>query len=167
MPDVTLAVVLHIRKSGGIMAKKRARKTTAKGLTSQPLTPSFNEMFPTIARWISQEEGWVELGADHYSRSASDDIGEDAVAYTTRKAPSEVARELGDAWQPADEFVDASGVYLRYADDAVVILPLAVGSLILVEKLSTAYPRYHGIVGGFWGWGRGASLRGGGPGAGK
>jgi hypothetical protein len=26
-------------------------------------------MFPTIARWISQEEGWVELGADHYSRS--------------------------------------------------------------------------------------------------
>jgi hypothetical protein len=69
MPDVTLAVVLHIRKSGGIMAKKRARKTTAKGLTSQPLTPSFDEMFPTIARWISQEEGWVELGADHYSRS--------------------------------------------------------------------------------------------------
>jgi hypothetical protein len=26
-------------------------------------------MFPTIARWISQEEGWVELGADPYSRS--------------------------------------------------------------------------------------------------
>jgi hypothetical protein len=30
---------------------------------------SFDEMFPTITRWISQEEGWVELGADHYSRS--------------------------------------------------------------------------------------------------
>ena len=36
---------------------------------AQPPTASFDEMFPTIARWISQEEGWVELGADHYSRS--------------------------------------------------------------------------------------------------
>ena len=39
------------------------------GLASQPPTPSFDERFPTIARWVSQEEGWVELGADHHSRS--------------------------------------------------------------------------------------------------
>ena len=32
-------------------------------------TSSFDESFPAIARWISQEEGWVELGADHHSRS--------------------------------------------------------------------------------------------------
>ena len=51
------------------MAKKRARKGTAEGLTGQPPTPSFDELFPTIARWVSQEEGWVELGADHDSRS--------------------------------------------------------------------------------------------------
>lgn len=105
--------------------------------------------------------------ADHYTRSAADDIDDDAEAYRARAAPSRVAQELTEAWQPADQYVDGSGVYLRYADDAVVILPAAAGSLILVEKLSSAYPRYHGVVGGFWGWGRGASLRGGGPGAGK
>jgi hypothetical protein len=64
--------------------------------------------------------------------------------------------------------VDGSGVYLQYADDAIVILPLAAGSLILVEKLATAYPRYHSVVGGYWGWrGGGAGVRGGGPGSGK
>jgi hypothetical protein len=105
--------------------------------------------------------------ADNYSRSATDDIGDDALAYTSKKEPSQVADELTGAWAPADRFVDGSGVYLRYADDAVVILPLAVGSLILVEKLATAYPRYYSVVGGYWGWGRGASLRGGGPGEGK
>jgi hypothetical protein len=108
--------------------------------------------------------GFVE---DRYTRSTAEDIGDDARAYTSRKMPSEVADELTNAWEPADEYVDGSGVYLRYADDAVVILPLAVGSLILIERLSTAYPRYYSVVGGFWGWGRGASLRGGGPGAGK
>ncbi|HEU5108012.1 MAG TPA: DUF4247 domain-containing protein [Micromonosporaceae bacterium] len=108
--------------------------------------------------------GYVE---NHYTRSASDDIGDDALAYTSKKMPSEVADELTDAWEPADEYIDGSGVYLRYADEAVVILPLAVGSLILLENLRTAYPRYAAVVGGFWGWGRGASLRGGGPGEGK
>jgi hypothetical protein len=39
--------------------------------------------------------------------------------------------------------------------------------LILIERLSTAYPRYAAVVGGFWGWGLGASVRGGGPGQGK
>jgi hypothetical protein len=50
------------------MAKKAGKKTVVvQG--GQPPTSSFDEMFPSIARWISQEEGWVELGADHYSRS--------------------------------------------------------------------------------------------------
>ncbi|HEU4423246.1 MAG TPA: DUF4247 domain-containing protein [Pilimelia sp.] len=105
--------------------------------------------------------------ADHYARSASDDIDDAAEAYTSRQSPSQVAAEITSAWQPADQYVDDSGVYLRYADDAVVILPLAIGSMILVERLATAYPRYYSVVGGYWGWGRGASLRGGGPGAGK
>src|SRR3954451_11208828 len=51
------------------MAKKRVRKGTSKGRSGHPSTPSFDERFPTVARWISQEEGWVELGADHHSRS--------------------------------------------------------------------------------------------------
>ncbi|MFC7546334.1 DUF4247 domain-containing protein [Plantactinospora sp. GCM10030261] len=108
--------------------------------------------------------GYVE---DRYTRAAARDIGRDAVAYTANRPPSQVAKEVTDAWRPADEYVDGSGVYLRYDDDSVVILPLAAGSLILLEKTSTAYRRYHSTVGNAWGWGRGSSVRGGGPGSGK
>jgi hypothetical protein len=105
----------------------------------------------------------------HFARDAAHDIGAEAVAYTSDDPPSVVASEVTGAWKPADERVDGSGVYLRYADDSVVILPLAAGSLILVEALRTAYPRYYGIVGGYWGWNTrdGGDFRGGGPGAGK
>ncbi|SCL23404.1 protein of unknown function [Micromonospora nigra] len=108
--------------------------------------------------------GFVE---DRYARAASHDLGGDAVAYTSTRSPSQVAEEVTDAWQPADQYVDGSGVYLRYDDDSVVILPLAAGSLILLERMQTAYPRYHSVVGNHWGWGRGNTVRGGGPGSGK
>ena len=108
--------------------------------------------------------GYIE---DTYKRSPSDDIGDDAKAYSSTKSASQVADEISSAWRPADRYVDGSGVYLRYDDDAVVIRPAAIGSLILVERLATAYPRYAGVVGGYWGWNRGATVRGGGPGAGK
>ncbi|MEU4565986.1 DUF4247 domain-containing protein [Micromonospora sp. NPDC023956] len=108
--------------------------------------------------------GYVE---DRYTRAASRDIGGDAVAYTSPKRPSEVADEVTDTWKPADQYVDGSGVYLRYDDDSVVILPVAAGSLILLERVSTAYPRYRSTVGNSWGWGRGSTVRGGGPGSGK
>ena len=48
---------------------KRARKATFIDQGVQTPTSSFDETFPAIAKWISQEEGWVELGADHHSRS--------------------------------------------------------------------------------------------------
>ncbi|MFC8847105.1 MULTISPECIES: DUF4247 domain-containing protein [unclassified Micromonospora] len=108
--------------------------------------------------------GYVQ---DRYNRAAGRDIGGNAVAYTSAKTPSQVAKEVTDAWQPADQYVDGSGVYLRYDDDSVVILPIAAGSVILLERLTTAYPRYHSTVGSHWGWGRGSTVRGGGPGAGK
>ncbi|MEV0154198.1 DUF4247 domain-containing protein [Micromonospora sp. NPDC050686] len=108
--------------------------------------------------------GYVQ---DHYARAAARDIGGDAVAYTSDQSPSQVAKQVTDAWQPADQYVDGSGVYLRYDDDSVVILPIAAGSLILLESMRTAYPRYHSTVGGHWGWGRGSTVRGGGPGVGK
>ena len=31
--------------------------------------PLFEESHPNISRWISHEDGWIELGADHHSRS--------------------------------------------------------------------------------------------------
>ncbi|WP_428962694.1 DUF4247 domain-containing protein [Micromonospora fluostatini] len=108
--------------------------------------------------------GFVE---DRYTRAASRDIGRQALAYTSSRPPSQVAKEVTDAWQPADQYVDGSGVYLRYDDDSVVILPLAAGSVILLERMTTAYPRYHSTVGRGWGWGGGGTVRGGGPGSGK
>src|SRR5437763_652143 len=51
------------------MMAKKAGKKSAVVQSVQPPTSSFDEMYPTIARWISQEEGWIELGADPYSRS--------------------------------------------------------------------------------------------------
>ncbi|HEX5598260.1 MAG TPA: DUF4247 domain-containing protein [Micromonosporaceae bacterium] len=108
--------------------------------------------------------GYVE---STFTRAPAHDIGHDAIAYTSGQAPSEVAAEITGAWRPADQYVDASGVYLRYNDDSVVILPAAAGSLILLERLTTAYPRYYSTVGNAWGWGRGNTVRGGGPGAGK
>ena len=50
------------------MAKKAQDKKDIVQGVRPPASP-FDEMFPTIARWISQEEGWVEFGADHSSRS--------------------------------------------------------------------------------------------------
>ncbi|WP_434742351.1 DUF4247 domain-containing protein [Micromonospora sp. SH-82] len=110
--------------------------------------------------------GFVE---DRYARAASRDIGRDALAYTSNRPPSQVAKEVTDAWRPADQYVDGSGVYLRYDNDSVVILPIAAGSVILLERMRTAYPRYHSTVGGGWGWGgtSGSTVRGGGPGSGK
>ncbi|MFC0005159.1 DUF4247 domain-containing protein [Micromonospora siamensis] len=108
--------------------------------------------------------GYVQ---DHYTRAASRDIDSNAVAYTSNRAPSQVAKDVTGAWKPADQYVDGSGVYLRYDDDSVVILPIATGSVILLERMRTAYPRYHSTVGSYWGWGRGSTVRGGGPGAGK
>lgn len=104
---------------------------------------------------------------DKYVRSPAHDIGRDALAYTSSDPPSRVAADITRAWQPLDQYVDASGVYLRYDDDAVVIRPTSAGSLILLERVATAYPRYYRIVGNAWGWGRGTTVRGGGPGFGK
>jgi hypothetical protein len=119
-----------------------------------------------LATGGSSPRGYI---GGHYPRDAAHDIGGEALAYTAGDPPSVVAEDISGEWSPADEYVDGSGVYLRYADDSVVILPLAAGSLILVEALRTAYPRYHGVVGGYWGWNTrdGGDFRGGGPGAGK
>lgn len=104
----------------------------------------------------------------NYERAATYDVGDDARAYRSSKAPAEVLGEITSAWSPAARHVDGSGAYLQYADDAVVIFPLEAGSLILLEKLATAYPRYHSTVAGYWGWKGGSSgYRGGGPGSGK
>jgi hypothetical protein len=102
-----------------------------------------------------------------YARSIVDDIGSDAKGFRSEQPPGQVARELSGAFRPEDQYVDGDRHYLRYGDDSVVILPAAVGSLILVERMVTAYPRYRSTVGNSWNWQRGSTTRGGGPGTGK
>lgn len=109
--------------------------------------------------------------ANNYTRAAQLDIAgdNDNKAYTSTRAPSQVSAEVTDAWEPIAQRVDASGVYLRYSEDGVVIKPRGRGSVIHVMDVEEAYRHYHGVVGGYWGWTgtRGEAFRGRGPGAGK
>ncbi|MDR7301640.1 DUF4247 domain-containing protein [Haloactinomyces albus] len=109
--------------------------------------------------------------AKNYTRAAQLDIrgDDDNKAYTSRKAPSVVSQEITSSWDPISQYVDGTGVYLRYSDDAVIIQPHRGGSVIHVMETEEAYRHYHGVVGGVWGWSspHGQSFRGRGPGSGK
>lgn len=105
---------------------------------------------------------------DTYSRASTLDR-DDEIAYTSTLAPSAVTAAIAGAWKPVSQYADASGVYLRYNDDMVLVRPEGRGSVIRVDDVDRAYRRYHSHVGGTWGWtsGHGESFRGRGPGAGK
>lgn len=109
--------------------------------------------------------------ANHYTRAAELDIrgDDDNRAYTSAKPVTAVVREITSKWRPQSQTTDASGVYLRYSDDAVIVRPRQPGSVIHVMDADEAYRRYHGHVGHYWGWigTHGESFRGRGPGAGK
>ncbi|MCX2733693.1 DUF4247 domain-containing protein [Saccharopolyspora sp. NFXS83] len=109
--------------------------------------------------------------AGHYHRASSLDIRGDSdnKAYTSPKPVPVVAREITSRWRPQSQQTDASGVYLRYSDDAVIIQPRAAGSVIHVMDVDRAYRHYHSHVSHGWGGlgTRGETFRGGGPGTGK
>ncbi|MGX7825609.1 DUF4247 domain-containing protein [Actinokineospora sp. 24-640] len=106
--------------------------------------------------------------ADTYSRASNLDQDEET-AYTSSALPSVVTAGIVGAWKPVAQYADASGVYLRYNDDMVLVRPHNGGSVIRVDDVDRAYRRHHSHVGGQWGWtsGHGESFRGRGPGAGK
>ncbi|WP_436493534.1 DUF4247 domain-containing protein [Actinokineospora sp. HUAS TT18] len=105
---------------------------------------------------------------DTYTRAASLDRGEE-IAFTSDQAPTRVAANITGQWKPVSQYADASGVYLRYNDDMVLVRPEGTGSVIRIDDVARAYRAYHSSVGGNWGWtsGHGESFRGRGPGAGK
>lgn len=107
--------------------------------------------------------------ANKYDRNTSLEQDRETRVYTSSKPPSRVTSEIVSAWRPISQHTDASGVYLRYSDDAVIIQPRGSGSVIRVLDTDRAYRYYYGHVGGVWGWTstHGGSFRGGGPGAGK
>src|SRR5262245_50787388 len=82
-----------------------------------------------------------------YQRSPGRDLdGGIARAYTSSRPPTVVAKEITDKWRPADRRADGSGIYLRYADDVITIVPAASGSLILIEGTRSAFRRYAAVV---------------------
>lgn len=101
-----------------------------------------------------------------------DDEGGDRGSFVaiSTKPPTETAKDIADARKPGDRRLTESGVFLRYADDYVGVVPDGKGgSRILVDDERRGYSHFYPFIGGYWGSysRRGESFRGGGPGGGK
>ena len=92
-----------------------------------------------------------------------------SLLYDSDKPPVATATQIADAVKPADRRTSPSGVFLRYEDDFVSVVPRQGGSQVIVEDEDTGYRNSYFFLGGWWGTysGRGESFRGGGPGGGK
>jgi len=112
-----------------------------------------------LAGGNTSPRGWI--GA-HYAKIADG-------AYRAPEPPTKVAAALSGKFRPTDRVYDPSGVFLRYPDMIVAVLPDGKGSRVLVDDVETGYRRHHSSVGGRWGGpgGRASMFRGGGPGGGK
>jgi hypothetical protein len=104
---------------------------------------------------------------DEYSRAASLDLDGGAQAYTSKDSVSTVEDAITDDWRPIERHSDDSGVYLRFGDDVVTIQSNGSGSVVRVEDIATACPRYRTEKGLNWTCNRSSDSRDGGPGEGK
>lgn len=88
--------------------------------------------------------------------------------YSSPKKPLAVAQEIIEKHKTDERVYTPNGIYLRYHNAVVGILPAAGGSRITLDTPARGYARYHSAVGGTWGGpgGKAASFRGGGPGGG-
>jgi Domain of unknown function (DUF4247) len=102
--------------------------------------------------------GWIP---ENFDRVA-------AGTYVSRDTPLTVADRIATRFKTKDRVYTPGGVFLRYHNAVVGILPNGRGSRITVDDPDRGYARYHSSVGGFWGGpgGRVSSFRGGGPGEG-
>ena len=96
----------------------------------------------------------------------------DTLIYASSRSVSRTAKDIADKHKPGDRRTTEAGVFLRYSDDVVSVVPPpqgATGSRIYVDDEEGGYHRNYFFVGGFWGTysGPAGSFRGGGPGAGK
>ena len=96
----------------------------------------------------------------------------DSVTLRSPDPVSTTARDIKQAWKPAQEVVDPGGTFLRYQDLIVAVTPrVEGGSTIFLDDEERGYNRWFPYVVGFWGFGGSGGpiggTRGGGPGAGK
>lgn len=92
-----------------------------------------------------------------------------AGTYASPETPLKVAGEIGRKYKTEERVYTPTGVYLRYHNVIVGILPDGKGSRITLDTPERGYARYHSAVGGTWGGPGGktsSSFRGGGPGGG-
>lgn len=113
-----------------------------------------------------------EYVADTYRSAGSRTVAGSrraSLLYDSARPPSATAKDIADAVEPADRRTSPSGVFLRYEDDFVSVVPREGGSQIIVEDDETGYRNSYFFLGGWWGTysGRGEAFRGGGPGGGK
>lgn len=94
-------------------------------------------------------------------------IGQQYAGMKSSKPPTLVAQEISNKYSPIDRANDPTGVFLRYSNDVVAVLPDGTGSRIRMDNPQHAYATWFPILGGRWGGPGGAStFRGGGPGGG-
>lgn len=91
-----------------------------------------------------------------------------AGTYASSKPPLAVAGDIVKKYRTSERVYTPNGVYLRYYNVVVGILPDGRGSRITLDTPERGYARYHSTVGGTWGGsgGKATSFRGGGPGGG-
>ena len=58
---------------------------------------SFDERYPNIAAWIRDHEGWIELGADEYSRSMVRVLDLGGLVWESEKRYASIDEALADA----------------------------------------------------------------------
>ncbi len=121
---------------------------------------------------LTSFRGVRQYVADTYQRVADERVpGDDdpTEVYASRASVSETADDIASAHKPADRRVTEAGVFLRYKDDIISVVPRPAGTRILVDDEDTGYRRGFVYLGGWWGTysGPAESFRGGGPGGGK
>jgi hypothetical protein len=102
-----------------------------------------------------------------YKRAASMDLDGGSRAYTSKDSVSAVERAITKDWRPIERHAATGSVYLRFGNDVVSVQPNGSGSVIRVEDIATACPRYKTQLGINWTCNRSGDDRGGGPGEGK
>ena len=110
---------------------------------------------------------WV---ADHYRLTRGEARAGSSAEFRSPRSPVETAKEIADARRPGERRATPAGVFLRYDEDYVAVVPDGRGgSRILIDDERRGYGHFFPYVGGYWGSysGPAESFRGGGPGAGK
>lgn len=143
------------------MSGKRGRRDLTGTWIGSIILVSFGVvvLLVTLLSGRTSPRGWI---TDNYTRVS-------AGTYSSPHAPLAVAGQIANRYRTSERVYTPNGVFLRYRNVVVGVLPDGRGSRITLDTPERGYARYHTWVGGNWGGpgGRASTFRGGGPGEGK